>query len=321
MHLVASNRVADVLRARLGAADVVPLSDPLSVGPVGASLGDIGGWLRERATFWESVMGQAPARPTSEGDVQRVLDAPEVTVWAGVGVDDQLLLGWLCARVARAETLPAIRLVQFTTTPTRSGQSRIVGSAAHLSDDELINHPAAAPVSPQEVERFGELWSAWVAPDPTALAALASAEGSVRGAVAGALLDRYPDVVHGLGRWDLALLRNVAEHGPRVTRAIGHTLGECMDGLDYIGDFWLLARVRRLGTDPAPLLDVEASSPAMRDTTAMLTDAGRSVLAGHRAAHEFRALDDWVGGVHLSTAQDSVWLRRPGGLVRCTKAA
>jgi hypothetical protein len=40
-----------------------------------------------------------------------------------------------------------------------------------------------------------------------------------------------------------------------------------------------------------------------------------------RPAYEFRDVDDFVGGVHLSTSQDRVWLRTSDGLALWHRAA
>ncbi len=315
MHLIMGTWAAELLSEELGAESVWAFRDPLSVGPVTGSLGDLDTWLRERATFWQEVL-EEEAAPVEHADLVRVLDAPEITVWVGVGTDDQLLAAWLCSRVAANRAGSSLRLVQLESTRGRSGEPRIVTSIGHLGRDALLEHPEPKAIPPSHAELLRALWSAWIASEPTALMELGASNNGVVGAVAKALLDRYPDSVHGLGRWDLALLRNIGEHGPKVVRPIGHTLGESFDSLDNVGDGWLLHRIHRLGAGPEPLLQVHATSPAMRDTSATLTDAGRAVLAGTSPAYELRVIDDWVGGVHLSTAQGRLWLRTEAGLAR-----
>lgn len=300
MHLIRGSWVAEQLREALGTESVCAYLDSLSVGPVTASLGDLASWLHERKAFWEATL-EVEATPSDQFDLVRLLEAPDITIWAGVGTDDQLLAAWLCARLATSRIAPTIRLIQLESTQARA---------------RLPRDPERAAISPSHAERLRALWSAWTASEPTALAELSTTDKGILGAAATALLDRYPDPVHGLGRWDLALLRNIDEHGPKATRAIGHTLGESFDSLDQIGDGWLLQRLRRLGAGETPLLQITATSREMRDTSATLTDCGRAVLAGAHAAYELREIDDWIGGVHLSTAQNRIWLRTEDGLTR-----
>jgi Domain of unknown function (DUF1835) len=325
MHLVNGNSAADLLRKVLRLPDVVALLDPLSVGPVYEGPGSLSSWFHQRLAFWEEVSGVSHGAVAElDARLSEVLLAPEITLWIGAGVDDQLLAAWLFSHLARAARAPRVRVVDFGT--VRGGRlgTRLNVKVGLLSDEELASHPEPTELTPERVGEFRALWSAWTSSEPTELLALAQmpSVSPTLGGVVGALLDRYPAQLTGLGRWDEALLRNIASHGPKLTRAIGETLGEAFDTLDLIGDLWLFWRVRRLAarSPSAPLLLLSSSSLQMREVEAVLTPHGVAVLGGQANAVDEIGVDDWVGGVHLGSAGGRVWLRTAEGLAPWTRA-
>jgi hypothetical protein len=131
------------------------------------------------------------------------------------------------------------------------------------------------------------------------------------------LLERFPDRMTGLNRWDTALLRYTRDVGPASARIVAYTLGYESDGPDQVGDGYLFARLRRLG-DPAlrhPLLTLSGNRVRIGGTRVILTDAGLAVLAGRANFVALNGIDEWVGGIHLDSASGRVWFRRGATLV------
>jgi hypothetical protein len=58
---------------------------------------------------------------------------------------------------------------------------------------------------------------------------------------------------------------------------------------------------------PSPLLELSGNRQQLERTRVRLTPLGEEVLAGRASFLAGNALDEWVGGVHLSTAHRQVW--------------
>jgi hypothetical protein len=118
------------------------------------------------------------------------------------------------------------------------------------------------------------------------------------------LIRRYPDIRSGTSVWDERLLHYTMERGPMAARVLAHTM-TCDDGPDLVGDAYLFQRLMRLA-DPnlaSPLVSVTGSSRRLRECRVALTPFGRSVLAGEANQVEINGIDDWIGGVHLTSGR------------------
>ncbi len=132
------------------------------------------------------------------------------------------------------------------------------------------------------------------------------------------MLGRYPERKTGLNDLDKTLLKNTRDEGPSAVRAIGATLGDLWGTLDYLSDFYLYHRLRRMG-DAAlnrKLVELSGHSPAMRDTEVRMTQTGLDVLDGKVNAVAINGIDEWVCGVHLSSARNRIWYRDSDILVK-----
>ena len=79
----------------------------------------------------------------------------------------------------------------------------------------------------------------------------------------------------------------------------------------HSSDVILSSRISRLGSPQLakPLLHLEpdttSADPHMRAVN--LTEFGEAVLAGQANHLAVNGIDDWVGGVHLSSRNSNVW--------------
>jgi len=103
----------------------------------------------------------------------------------------------------------------------------------------------------------------------------------------------------------------------KATRAIGDTLGDDWKHGDLVGDEYLFGRVRRLGDErlPKPLLHLSGDSNEMRSTMMELTPFGRDVAEGRASNYPTNPIEDWVGGVSLSSANGRLWFNDGGRIV------
>ncbi len=78
--------------------------------------------------------------------------------------------------------------------------------------------------------------------------------------------------------------------------------------LDAMGDGFLFDRVMRMASPRVPhaLISIDGNREEMRGCTIALTSDGASVLAGSQNAVRLNGIDDWIGGVHL-TSQTAVF--------------
>ena len=286
-------------------------------------------WPR-RAAFWADVWDDGTAPDSIEGiddgALRGVLDRVRtVRLYAGTGLDDQLGVAfWASYLPAVAAFAGDVELVQFL---TADGGRRTypVTDLGAVPDDGWAGAPDPIPVTPAAGADLRAAWAAASAADPRDLPRfLESAPdgwpgaGRLRDALRH-LLDRFPSIENGLPAWDERLLWLTEEVGPKGVKIVGRALPTPGDTLDEPGDIWLRSRLRRMASPalPRPLLRTWPRPEPWGIPDYALTDAGRAVLEGRADAVRLNGIDDWAGGVRLSsTGRDPVWRRDGGGLRR-----
>ena len=81
--------------------------------------------------------------------------------------------------------------------------------------------------------------------------------------------------------------------------------GRCEERI-FLGDECFLSLVERLASQPSPLIRIRRSAKRWPAWRAVSTAAGRAVLAGKKDAIRLRAIDRWIGGVHLQ-GREAEW--------------
>ncbi|MCA9131440.1 MAG: hypothetical protein KDB22_30360, partial [Planctomycetales bacterium] len=59
---------------------------------------------------------------------------------------------------------------------------------------------------------------------------------------------------------------------------------------------------------PEPLLELTGNMENCRGAEVTLTDFGRAVLEGRASAYPTNPIDEWIGGVHLSSEEGNLWM-------------
>lgn len=292
--------------------------DVLSCGPL-PPFRSIEEWSRLREAYWDSVASSDDQRPFNDdilANTPALCEADSIVLWLGVGVAEQLLLAWLVKLLKLIGSQAQIHVVQFT----RAGKHNSdVWGVGLLHPDQIKSHPPAEQVSAQTISQLERLWERVTSSDPAGLLSTLSekvphlqySRASLR-----RLIQRYPDHQTGLGRWESELLKSTKEKGPRAIRIIGHTMGRNFDA-DLVGDPWLFSRLRELASSDLthPLVTMSGDPYDMRNCEVVLTDAGKSALAGRANAVELNGIDDWILGVHLDSKRGSVWYYKEGTLI------
>jgi hypothetical protein len=325
LHVINGDVAASTFRHAIAdARKVIVHRDVLSCGPTPAFL-DVEDWKRQRFAFWKRVVAHDPdfelrgSRNDLLENVPQIVEARRIYAWAASGNTDQLMVCFLFELLERLGVDPGkLELIEFSGDPPAA---RRVMAMGELDVAEMREHPAPRGLQVEEWMAFRQAWRAVSSPDPLKLQGFA--DGNLRASdwlssTVRLMLRRYPDRLHGLPHWDHQLLRNVRHHGPGAARAIGHTLGENLRDGDLTSDLYLYWRLLRMASPalPRPLLTIAGDPRTMHGASLELTEFGERVAEGRASSAAENPVEDWAGGVHLSSAEGHVWFNDGGKLVR-----
>lgn len=297
--------------------------DVLCCGPT-PTCDDLDAWNALRLEYWTSLVpggesGHVPAPYNLVSHVERLRDAERIHVWTATSLSEQLFVAHVVKLVDLVGADPArISLVQFET--LRDRRARILG-LGQLNEESMSDHPKPEPLLEATVADYRIAWNALTSKDPTMFERFASdrpkANQWLRQAMQ-LMTRRFPDIRTGLSHWDFTLLDKARQHGPRAARVIGATMNVEWDDGDLTGDWYLFGRLLRLGDErlPKPLLTLTGDRTSMRDTEVALTPFGEAVLDARESNYPTNPIDDWAGGVKLSSAEGVVWFNDGGRVVR-----
>jgi len=323
LHVVLGDHAAETFRQAFDPGDRLLVDqDVLSVGPTRAC--DIEAWKRMRHAYWDqlvpSLMHARASAPLALLDhLDRLGAAERITIWCATSVSEQLFAAHVIHRaIAAGSDAGRIWRVPFESLPGRS--ARVLG-IGELNPRQLAAHPAPVPLSRELLTIYQDAWAALCSDDPTLLAQFAASHPGAGAPLLNAmrcLLRRFPDRRSGLAYWDRRLLEDVRSHGPQGARVIGHTLVENLVDADLVGDWYLFGRMLRLGDSkqPRPLLDISGDVKNMRATDVKLTAFGLDVLEGRAANYPANPIDDYAGGVRLSSREGLLWFTDGERLLR-----
>ena len=315
---------------RLPQREFLICHDVLSVGPLSAEF-EVDSWCRMRTEFWTSV----PEGEDLEGDVSfaaksrdlythllELASADEIRVWAGRALSDQLLVAFIAHVARRLDIEDRLTVAQL------GDGARIIRGLGDAPSEVLRGQPGGAALSEDQIAYASEVWQAACAATPERLLKLRDDKAPALPYMHTALnllVTRYPDAATGLSAWDEIMLGFALPRGRKAAMIIAKTITAEISSddpltLDTVGDLYLYYRLRNLArpTLAEPLMTATSLSAPMRSTEYALTEFGASVQAGERNAIDVNGIDDWVGGVHLSSDMDNVWLRENGAIVRRT---
>lgn len=292
--------------------------DPISVGPAPAT-DDWGEWALTRRRFTSDSIIKERSWWSDEFDnhelsvdTERLGKAPAVVVWIAHGLPDQLLLALVVYLFDRLDIdVAKIWVVQLVKSPHYDHVTNI----GYLRPEQIqAACPQPRTLTTKEIKELRHAWRVFTSSDPSDLSKYISEDRPLpllHDALS-QLVDRYPDRQTGLSIWDHALLYYAAEKGPKAVSAIGNVMGHVgSERLDYVNDDYLFPRLMSLGRSDlhSPLIKITGSSQIMRVYRVTITPFGEKVLAGEANHVEVNGIDDWVGGVHLSSAEGNIVYR------------
>jgi len=197
----------------------------------------------------------------------------------------------------------------------------VIRGMGWLNVERMRSHPAPVRLSEISLSAYRDAWSALTHETPLLLQDFRQrhpeAPTFLREAVA-YLLRRFPSPESGLSFWDWKILGCAARKAPKASRIVAEVITSGPEDDDLAGDTFIFWRLRCLGNRnlPRPLLALTGDGKSMRGTEVAVTDFGTLVLERRAAWHMFNPIDEWAGGVRLSSAHGSLWFNDNGRIVR-----
>jgi len=269
-------------------------------------------WYRLRAGFLADGPDRAAEiRHELASWDQRIDQAPpedEIVLWFEHDLFDQLNLIRTLERIGRLGRQPLrASLICIDRFP---GVERFVGlgqlSAPQLETLVDMRQPVTSP----QIELARRAWSAFRAPDPSALLVLANERQLPLPFLADALrrfLAEYPSTTTGLSTTRRYLLEALDERPLEADKLFRRT--QDREDRPFMGDWGFFDIIRSLSTAPVPLLRIHPASATrqLRGHEVSLTAAGLDVLRGDADAIALNGIDEWRGGVRLGGRDRSPW--------------
>jgi hypothetical protein len=267
-------------------------------------------FLADRAwSSYEDVLEEFRAR---DGILERFRNEHEVVLWFEHDLYDQLqlsqILDWL-AEQERGKTI--LSLVAIDSFPKRAS-FRSLGELTPAQLSSLF--PNRRPITTAMLTLAQAAWDAFGSPDPTKIERLLARDTAALPFLASALkrhLQEFPSVMSGISRTERQILEVLA--AGRIRPVPLFVAAQRREEAPFLGDWSFWQYVYDLSQGPTPLVVREdggafvlptfssntARQTAFLEQELMLTEQGRSVLAGQRDWMQLHGIDRWLGGVHL----------------------
>jgi hypothetical protein len=285
LHLLNGDATAAVFPAALPGERAV-WRDILMEGPAGADAMTRAAWLAPRL----GVTADDYARGWREGEatLARALEHDEIVLWFEQDLFCATNLWFVIDRLAGGH----VSLVFPGLDEDFAGLGTL-GPEAFAPLLERRERLSAAAVGEAR-----DLWRAYAAAEPVALAALVPTLPFAARAIR-LHCGRFPSAARGVDEVEHAVLAAL-ERPLRVDTLFRAVLGEPPLRELGMGDTQLAALLRDLASGPAPLVSLaEADGDDITRWDVTRTDAGADVLAGRADRLSLSPLDRWLGGVHL----------------------
>jgi hypothetical protein len=289
---------------------MLPWRDVLHDGPVpaGPDLDELAeiraGYLAGQGwSTYEEVLADFRQRNTI---VRQWADFEEIVLWFEHDLFDQLQILEILAHFAGvalgATRLRMLCIDRHPEVPGFRGLGELNAEQVKALEGQ------ETPVTEAQLALAARAWTAFRAPDPSALLALAHARQLPLPFLAPALrsaLELHPDARRGLPCLELEMLE-LAAQGPCTVRQMFLAHQELED-VFFVGDASFVWRLLELCCGPVPLLRFTDGAPAPAVSLGFsawnrelaLTDLGREVVDGRIDVTEQRGYDRWIGGVHV----------------------
>jgi hypothetical protein len=291
--------------------------DVLHDGPVPAGL-SLQQLSEVRARFlaergWSSYEDALEEFRARDSILERFGNEHEVVLWFEHDLYDQLqllqILGWLAEQDPGKTILSLIAIDSFPERASFHGLGEL--TPAQLSS----LFPQRRQITPAMLTLAHAAWDAFRSPDPTLIERALARDTSALPFLAAALtrhLQEFPSVTSGLSRTERQILEELAADPMRPVPLF--VAAQRKEEAPFLGDWPFWQYIYDMSQGPTPLVirkdggafvlpafsSGAAGQTAFLEQEILLTELGRSVLAGQEDWMRLHGIDRWLGGVHLS---------------------
>jgi DNA-binding transcriptional MerR regulator len=316
LHITNGESAGNTLRQTTLGGAVLSWQDVLHEGPVPALPRQK--LLRTRARFladcgWGSRQALLSSLERRDRQLLEALrDELHVVLWFEHDLYDQLQLLDVLALARTEKAAPELIVIgAFPGKPSFAG-------LGELTAHELETlWPAREPAAPATLAAAADAWTAFQAPEPTALAEWATRDTAGLPFLAPALrrlLEELPAPADGLSGTERRALNAVADGAGTPPAAFGAT--QRLEPAPFLGDAWFYRALAAVGHGGARLVETGEGAPLpapppLSDTQQFarlqlrLTATGEGALRGEADRVELLGIDRWIGGTHITP--DNTW--------------
>ncbi len=172
----------------------------------------------------------------------------------------------------------------------------------YLTGEQLASlADTRSPVSEAEFALASAAWNAFTSPIPTDIELLIARDTTALPFLAPALrrhLEQFPSVENGLSRTERQALSVLRDQGPLPALQLFFAVQKTEDPL-FMGDLSFFVILKELASAQFPLIRMESN-----DGVVTLTEVGSRVLDLQDDHVQLNGIERWLGGVHLTGAND-----------------
>lgn len=295
LHIRCGTDIVADLRAGGAPGEILVWQDPLCQGPTPALPADE--WYAVRAEYIGTTYGIDPATvradlEAADAGLARSLAEDEVVLWFEHDMFDQAILARLLAWYADSPSLP--RRLSIVTAGSHPAVPRFIG-LGNLNASQLMELFARRiPIGAGALALGREIWAAWTAPDPGALAALTRRPMPELPFMPAAIqrhLEELPWTTDGLGLTERLILQAAGDGA--AARTVFARVQDA-ESAPWMGDTMCYDAIRALARGSPPLVVIDPG------WNGELDDMARRRITRTGTRPPLRAVDRWVGGVHLA---------------------
>ena len=276
--------------------------------------------LRTRAAFlsgcgWGSTQAIGSALQRRDRTLLGALrDRRHVVLWFEHDLYDQLQLVDILALASTTGGTPELIVAgSFPGKPSFRGLGEL--TAAEL---ETL-WPSRVAATPGMLAAAASAWDALRQPDPSALAALATADAPelpFLGAALRRLLEELPAPTDGLSGTERRALQAIAAGA--ATPVAAFLAAQDLEAAPFLGDAWFYRVLTGLGRgrerlietldgEPLPAAPPLGDARAFAGVSLRLTPAGERVLQRQADRVQLLGVDRWIGGSHITPGTAWRW--------------
>jgi hypothetical protein len=318
LHVTNGESAGNTLRQTSLGGAVLSWQDVLHEGPVPA--GERPELLRTRAAFlsgcgWGSTQAIGSALQRRDRTLLGALrDRRHVVLWFEHDLYDQLQLVDILALASTTGGTPELIVAgSFPGKPSFRGLGEL--TAAEL---ETL-WPSRVAATPGMLAAAASAWDALRQPDPSALAALATADAPelpFLGAALRRLLEELPAPTDGLSGTERRALQAIAAGA--ATPMAAFLAAQDLEAAPFLGDAWFYRVLTSLGRgqqrlietldgEPLPAAPPLGDARAFAGVSLRLTPAGERVLQHQADRVQLLGVDRWIGGSHITPGTAWRW--------------